>query len=175
MATLSYERAEAETSIIEYFSDVAIEGSGLYGEFRYDVVRSLDDAQVLVSHPPETPGLPLYLIKIHHRWIESAHPLQRMLNLHLRLDAPILLGARKAAADATRTLHEVVLWYPTAAGDDRRSAYLAVANIKGVRHIQASNGSRHPYECELYGLGPTPAAAEDAMHADIANDMIERL
>ncbi len=165
-------------SSVEHFTKTGLGSPSFqFGKLRIGPVRRLDQTGVDVTASRNHPHMDRFDVRILLLWGRTTATLQGELHWRHGTGAPLLYGIVKVAEDETRTLYRTQhgrkgeRGFP---GPTVESGYLAVAKVLGKREGQAPMFLKET-GLILYGLGPTPAVAEDAMHADIATDMIERL
>ena len=165
-------------SSVEHFTEIGLRSPSFqFGKLRISPVGRLDQTGVDITTIRRDPLLERYDVRILLLWARRTATLQGEMHWRDGTGAPLLYGVVKVAEDETRTLYRTRHGSRGERGFPRptvESGYLAVAKALGKREGKAPLFLREN-GLILYGLGPTPAVAEDGMRADIARDMLERL
>ncbi len=109
-------------------------------------------------------------------WAHSCFNLQDGFNERWGLNSPVILGAVRIAADDAHVLYRARIWHSQ---EDVLWAYggadifIARSRRAGMRQRPDEFGGTVNQAVMMFGVGITPTVAEDAMHADIAHDLLE--
>ncbi len=162
---------------IAQFRDAALDVCGPHGDYAISMVKTLADASARAIRLFDPRPRTIFDVKIHESWGSFADRIQRGLNGRLQGQTPIILGLCKAHEDDHHVLYEALVWRrsreePEPPGNT--ALYLAVSKSTGIHAVREPSGRSVYREKILYGFGTTVQEAEDAMHADVATDLLER-
>ena len=162
---------------IAQFRNAALDVCGPKGDYTISMVKNLADAGAYVMHDFNPQPRVIFDVKIHESWGSFADRIQRGLNARFQGQAPLILGLCKASEDEHHTLYEALVWlrsHKESEPSGNTSLYLAVSNSTGIHAVREPSGRVVYREKMLFGFGTTAQEAEDAMHADVAADLLER-